>query len=395
MTFAVMMSVLAFAAPAVEVSTTEGSTIAGPLVAIDAANVTVEREGKPTPVPLASVLEVRLTASDGSPAAGQSGLELLVRDGGRLSCREVVLEDRVLVADTAVAGTLRFPLSSATALRFRPVDPAVAEAWKELAASSPDRDLLVVRNGDVLDRLDGTISSLDPQTLTFLVGDQRVPIDRSKPKLFGVVFGRSPGSPDEARVELRFRSGDRLPVSQVALQGDSLNVTTGDVEATVSLPDVEAIDFGRGKVRYLSDMEPRELEHTPYIGTAPLDSVFDVLVDRSAAGPEAPIRIDQQVFNRGVVIHSRTKATWRLGGKFQRFVAVAGIEQLVRPRGDLELVISADGKELHRSHVKGSDAPVPLDLDVAGARELTIFVDFAGDWDISDHLALGDARLIK
>ena len=64
-------------------------------------------------------------------------------------------------------------------------------------------------------------------------------------------------------------------------------------------------------------------------------------------------------------------------------------------RGDLDLVISADGKELFRRNVKGSDPPIPLDLDVTGARELTIFVDFAGDWDISDHLALGNARLIK
>ena len=103
------------------------------------------------------------------------------------------------------------------------------------------------------------------------------------------------------------------------------------------------------------------------------------IVYRSDAGPETPIRIDRQTYRRGLVIHSRTRLTYRLNGEFQRFVAVAGIEQLVRPRGDLDLVITGDVKVLFRRNVNGTDAPIPLDLSVTGVRELTIFVDFAGE----------------
>ncbi|HEX6986106.1 MAG TPA: NPCBM/NEW2 domain-containing protein, partial [Planctomycetaceae bacterium] len=359
MNTAVLLSAVLLAAPAAEVSTVDDRTLSGAVTALDATGVTVETDGAATPVPLDSVLAVRFPSSGEQPPAEQEGISLRLKGGGRLTCRQVVMQDRAVVAETVAAGEFRVPLAAVEAIRFRPEDDAVAEAWDELAASSPERDLLVVRNGDVLDRLEGTISGLTPETLTFLVGDTRVPIDRSKPKLFGVVSGRSPAVSGKPVGELRFRNGDRLPVTNLSLDGDSLKATAAGAAVAVSVAHVEAIDFGGGKVQYLSQLEPRQKEHTPYIGTAELDSVFDVLVDHGDAGPGSPIRIDRQVFKKGLVIHSRTRLTYRLNGEYRRFVAVAGIEQLVRPRGDVDLVITADGKELVRKNVKGTDPPVP------------------------------------
>jgi NPCBM/NEW2 domain len=392
---AIVLATIA-AAPVVEVSTVDDRVVKGALVAIDGKSVTVQGEGAPARVPLPSVLEVRVAPSEAQPAPAETVITLRLRGGGVLACRDVLFEERTLIADTAVAGKVRLPLAAAEAIRFRLPTDATADEWEELASSEPERDLLVVRNGDVLDRLDGTFGGLDAKTLTFRVGETRVPIDRSKEKLFGVVFGRAPSSSGSSSGDVRFRNGDRLPLSSVVLSGEALQVTlpTGS-SVTVPLDGVDSVDFGRGKIQYLSQLEPRGKEHTPYIGTAPLDSVFDVLIDRSDAGPRAPIRIDRQVFKGGLVIHSKTRLTYRLNGEYRRLVAVAGIEQLVRPLGDVDLVIAADGRELLRKNVKGTDAPLPIDLDVSGARELTILVDFAGDWDISDHLALGDARLIK
>ena len=394
--FLVTSALVAGAAEPAEIATVDGATLSGTIASLEAETLTIEVDGATKSVPLESVLEIRMPEASEPAAQDEAApLRLHLKPGGHLTCRQVVMQDRSVVAETIVAGQLRLPLSEIAAIRFRPADAAVEASWKELVESAPDRDLLIVQNGDVLDRLEGTISSLDANTLTFLVGDQRVPIDRSKPKLFGVVTGRSAGERKSPVGELRFRNGDRLPVTSLSLDGETFQAGVAGATAGIRSAAVEAIDLGRGKVKFLSDMEPQTLEHTPYVGVAALDSVFDVLVDHSDAGPESPIRIDRQSFRRGLVIHSRTTLVYRLGGEYQRFVAVAGIEQLVRPRGDLELVISADGKELFRRNVKGTDSPIPLDLDVTGARELTIFVDFAGDLDISDHLALGDARVIK
>ena len=396
MTVAAILLATALAAPQVEVSTVDDRTVTGTVAGLDASKITVKTDGTAASVPLESVLEVRFAPPQDQPPAKESELVLRLNDGGRLSCRQIVLEDRTFIADTLMAGTVKSPLAAVQAVRFRPADPPIEQKWSELLESAPERDLLVVRNGDVLDRLEGTISALDEKNLTFLVGETRVPIDRTKPKLFGVIVGRGPVK-QSAKVagEVRFRNGDRLPVTSFSLKGSAIELVRTDGGTSMAdLASLSAIDFGRGKVQFLSQIEPREKQHSPIVGTE-LDSVFDVRIDRSDAGPQTPIRIDGRTFQRGLVIHSRTRLTYRLNGDYRRFVAVAGIEELVRPNGKVTLTISADGEELFSSDVAGTDPAIPLDLDVSGRRELTIFVDFGGDWDDGDHLALGDARLIK
>ncbi|MBA3314746.1 MAG: NPCBM/NEW2 domain-containing protein [Planctomycetota bacterium] len=394
-TAAVLMIALA-ATTSAKVSTLDGKSLDGKVASIDAKTLTLESEGRTSPVPLDSILEISFDgASQPSGETTDGQVTVRLSDGSRLTCRQTTMEGRTLVADSLAAGRLQLPWNAVQAIRFRPTDPAVESKWSELVASAPERDLLVVRNRDVLDRLEGTVSGLDEANLVFLVGETRVPIDRSKPKLFGVVPGRAQPSKSTPLCELRFRNGDRLALAGVEMKGDSLTLKpAAGGTTTVHLDAVASIDFGQGKVTSLSQLEPREKKHAPYFGSE-LDSVFDVRIDHSDAGPQVPIRIDGQTFQRGLVIHSQTRLNYRLNGDYRRFVAVAGIEQLVRPRGRVTLTITADGKELFAREVKGSDSPIPLDLDVTGARELTIFVDFGGDLDDGDHLALGDARLIK
>jgi hypothetical protein len=395
MTAAAVLICLSFTTAPANVSTLDGKTATGTVTAIADGSLSLESNGKTTKLPLETILEVRFEPPSAAPPSAESPIAVQLADGSRVSCRQVTLDGRTLIAETLAAGKLKAPWNAVRAVRFRDLEPAIESKWKELADSAPERDLLVVRNGDVLDRLEGTISGLDEKTLTFLVGDTRVPIDRSKPKLFGVIPGRAQPSQVKPLGELKLRNGDALMFASVALQADTLSVhPLAGNPLTVRLEDAAALDFGQGKVAYLSQLEPRAKEHSSYFGSD-LDSVFDVRVDHSDAGPQTPIRIDRQAYERGLVIHSQTKLTYRLNGDYRRFVAVAGIEQLVRPNGKVTLSISGDGKELFHQDIAGQDPPIPLDLDVSGVRELTVFVGFGGDLDDGDHLALGDARLIK
>jgi len=102
-----------------------------------------------------------------------------------------------------------------------------------------------------------------------------------------------------------------------------------------------------------------------------------------------------QRFARGLALHSKTRLVYSLAGRHRRFQAWMGIDALVGRRGNVHVVISADGKTLLETDVKGTDKPRLVDLDVTGKRELQILVDFGGDLDIADHLDLADARLIR
>lgn len=380
----------------VDVSTVDGGTVSGNLLSFEKQSLTVESKEGEVSLPFDSLLEVRFSKVEGSGTPEADDLAVELSDGSKLGCSQATLKDRVLAATTLAAGQFVVPLTAARSIRFRKLDETIAEKWTEVAASQPARDLLIVRNGDVLDRLEGTVSALDEKTLTFLTGDTPVAIDRSKPKLFGVVFSHSPPAKVTALGEIKLTNGDHLSVAGLKLESDTVEATLpyGPI-VSIPLEKLLAIDFGKSKIDFLSDLEPRATRHTPLIGTSELDSAFVVRRDHSDAGPKTPIRIEGKSYGRGLVIHSKTQLEYRLNGNYRRFAAVAGIEQLVRPNGHVVLTITADDKELFSNEVTGTQPPIPLDLDITGVKNLTIMVDFGEDWDIADHLALGDARLIK
>lgn len=64
--------------------------------------------------------------------------------------------------------------------------------------------------------------------------------------------------------------------------------------------------------------------------------------------------------------------------------------------GNVKLVVLGDQRELFSREIRGTDAPVEIDVDMTGVRRLRILVDFGDDRsDAGDHLILGDAHLTK
>jgi hypothetical protein len=169
----------------------------------------------------------------------------------------------------------------------------------------------------------------------------------------------------------------------------AIELLTG-AAAKVPSQNVRALDFSLGKVRYLSQLEPREVKHTPYF-----DHTWEYERDRNKDG--GPLQLGDKVYARGLWIHSKTFLRYRIAGEYRRFQAVVGIDYLVarNGRGDVHVVISGDGRTLWEADVRGTSDPQTIDLDVSGVRDLEILVDFGGDLDIADHLDLADARLIK
>jgi hypothetical protein len=96
-----------------------------------------------------------------------------------------------------------------------------------------------------------------------------------------------------------------------------------------------------------------------------------------------------------LTIRSRTELVYRLSGEFRQFLAVAGIDDRVRPAGNVRLVISGDDRELFAETITGSDEPMPINLDITGVKRLKILVDFGQQLDLADCLDLCDARITK
>jgi hypothetical protein len=230
------------------------------------------------------------------------------------------------------------------------------------------------------------IGDFDDKSVKFLLDKDEIPVKRDK--VYGLIYKRA-RTASKAACLVDIEGGDALQVKQVVYEAGAWKAALAAGPA-VDLPaeKVRALDFSLGKVRYLSQMEPREVRYVPYF-----DVTWKYRRDRNLDG--GPIRLGNKSYTRGLAIHSQTFLRYRLAGDYRRFQAVMGIDQVVAKRGNVQVVISGDGKELLKTAVTGEDPPRALDLDVAGVRDLEILVDFGEMIDIADHLDLADAKVIK
>jgi NPCBM/NEW2 domain-containing protein len=374
-------------APQVEVSTFQGEPRTGEWRGLSDGRVTLAVSGQETSVPLSEVLEVRFrgeAAKLDKPAA-----VVTLWDGTTLSCSRLQVTEQELKLTSPLLGKLTLPQSDVANIRFADRFTSVDEQWAKLTERELKSDLLVIRKEDVLDYLDGVVVDLTDKSVKFLLDGDEELIKREK--IFGLLFGRRPTGLKPAPVRIELVNGDVVLAASVIGSAQGLTAKLPS-KAEVPLPveQLKAIDLSQGKLRYLSQLEPRDVKYTPYF-----DVTWEYRRDTNMDG--GPLRLGNKVYARGLCLHSKTQLKYRLGGEYRRLQTVIGIDHLVASNGygDCRLVISGDGKSLFEADVKAKDSPRPIDLDVEGVVMLEILVDFGGNLDISDHLDLADAKLVK
>lgn len=376
--------------PVAELDTLKGDRHKGKLAAITSSGAMLQLDKGERSVPLIDILELRFPAVRPAAAPATAGSILVqLLDGSRISCTAYRTASNQATLETPF-GQIKLPVASIQYVRFGGTSEKLEEAWKGIQEREIKKDTLVVRKkeSDLLDHLGGVIGGIDDKIRFLLDGDE-IPIAREK--VFALVYVRRAPIAAKALCRLHVASGDILIASNLIWNGKAWTGTlTAGSDFTLAPEKLLSVDFSSGKVRYLSQMDPREIKYTPYI-----DAVWQHLSrDRNLHG--GPLRLGNKTYTRGISIHSRTFLRYRLAGDYSRFQAILGIDSLVEGKGDVHFVLRGDGRVLHDAEVRGTDAPIPLDLDVSGVRDLEILVDFgANQDDIADHLDLADAKVIK
>lgn len=100
-------------------------------------------------------------------------------------------------------------------------------------------------------------------------------------------------------------------------------------------------------------------------------------------------------FTNGVGTHARSVLWLRLDGTAVRFAAQVGVDDhTTGEAASVEFQVGADGRRLWRSGVlRRGQAPVAVDLDVRGVRQLLLLVTDAGDGVSFDHANWAEATI--
>lgn len=106
------------------------------------------------------------------------------------------------------------------------------------------------------------------------------------------------------------------------------------------------------------------------------------------------IEINDVQYGRGLGVHAKSDLRYQLFGRFKSFLADVGVDDEVGPGGSVIFEVWLDGARKFVSPLlKGTDAAVPVSLDVTGVNELKLIVLDGGDGITRDHADWAGARV--
>ncbi len=147
---------------------------------------------------------------------------------------------------------------------------------------------------------------------------------------------------------------------------------------------------GFERTNYLSDLD--------WIGI-PENGWGPVSRDRSngelGATDGNPLTIAGEVFAKGIGAHSYSRIEYEIGGKYDRFLSIIGVDDETGDAGSVQFQVWGDGRMLYESPVMhGYEGGQSIELPIKGVRRLALSILDGGDGAGSDHGNWAMARLV-
>jgi hypothetical protein len=375
-------------------TTIDGRTGSGVVSMTEDGTVLVApHEGAALAAGLADVLAVDC----GGEAVASAPMHVWLRSGSVLPATAVdgtapaAGRPAALAIATAAGARVVVPLSAVAALRLRAPEPRTFA--DDRAAPDTNLDYLyVVKDGQ-------------PQRFSVTVGaihDQRVHFDlrgraydyalAGADATAAIVFGKNTGFPPDRqgkpRVLVTLRSGERVEGRLLRLHARLLVRLDEGAELDVAASLLQRLDVLSDKLTWLGSLAP-QVEQVPAF-----DRTWPWTVDRSPAGPG--IVLGGKTYERGLVLVPRTRLTYDLGGRYDRFEAVIGIDARGGPQSHAIFRVLTDGALAFESApMTLADPAQPIRVELGRCRLLTLEADFGKNFDLGDLCAFAEARVVQ
>ncbi|NLE39198.1 MAG: hypothetical protein GX621_14340 [Pirellulaceae bacterium] len=339
----------------------------------------------------------RVVAADdlvrwGRPVEPSRGPIAVLIDGGILPAEPVRIEGGHAVLESDSLGNVRVPLESLAGLIFAwPAGRVEQDRFVErLLQANGSSDRVLLANGDWLT---GVVAAFDGRSLR--VDNDGESNDLPRDRLGAVVFNpalRSPPPATDARTWIGLDDGSRFLVERLAMEDGSPRIKP--LAASVADWRAEAsrcvfIQPLTGRAAYLSDRADDGYRHVPF-----LDLAWPHRADRNVLG--GILRAGGDPHLKGLGMHSLSRLTYLLNEPVERFEAELALDDRAEGGGSVRYYVFVDRqRRLSSDPVRGGDRPVPIRVDLTGAKRLDLVVDFGERADQLDYANWLDARLIR
>ena len=365
----------------------DGQAFAAELVAADAKRqLTLSTGQGPRVLPAAELVRW------GTCAECVRGPVVVLADGGLLVADVLGTEKERLKLDSDLFGLLELPLGQLAGVVF---DPPAQRLRRDLlldrlARATGESDQLLLSNGD---ELSGLIEAVERDRVRLGTNEGPVEIERSRMAavVFNPLLRRGPVR-EGLWTWVGLADGSRLIATGLLIEGSSLQLTTaGGQTWKTTTKEIVCLQPLGGRVVYLSELKAADYHQEPFLNLRwPTYGI-----DRNVTG--GLLRCGGRLYLKGLGVHSFTRLTYRLTEPYKRFEAELGIDDSTAGGGSVRFEVRVDGRQKYISQttVRGGMPPVAIRVDLDGAKQLELIVDYADRADELDHADWLDARLVR
>lgn len=294
-----------------------------------------------------------------------------------------------VVIQNALAGPVRIPLSSiegfllTTGLGRR----ALEAAMNRIRSTERGGDVLFLNNDDVLA---GVIEQFGPEEWRIAVAGQvrSVPAKLVRgAALDRALLDYTPPSGLSARV--RLADGSVLAATSLLSTPDGLRVEAS-IGSTLLLKDgaVAGVGFRGGNALLLSDAAPLRIDCRPF-----LDDVPRPRMDANVWGES--LSLAGVEWDKGIGARGYTRIDYSAEG-FSHFFAAVGVDDAADESASVVFRVLLDDKTAFESgEMTVAAPPKQVALELAGAKVISLVVDFGGRGDVGDAGDWCEPRLVR
>jgi hypothetical protein len=382
---------------AAELRSLAGKSVTGELAALDDKEVVLKGDGGPVATKVDDVIEVKLREPGPLPA-GTKYSDVELTDGSLLHCSQVLIKGKQVELTVLPDLKVTVPLSAVSYVLNGAQDAKVREEWQQLLAKKGNRDILAIRAEDVLNQVEGTFGDGDDK-------GERIEFERDngqkvRPQVEraqGLVFVRKPDEnapPTVCKVTDTHRN--LLVAGKLALNPSNLTVITV-AGARVEYPSADAVarlDYSKGKLTYLSDLDPASIDVSSADERIEKYRRNQNLDDGPTIRLAGKSELAAKPYTKGLVLFARTVVVYNIGGDYKDLKAVLGLDAQAGGDSHVKVTFEGDGRELRTVEVARGEEPKPLTLDVRNVKQLRITVS-SELLDLGNHVVLADAKVSK
>ncbi|MEQ8635105.1 NPCBM/NEW2 domain-containing protein [Gimesia maris] len=276
----------------------------------------------------------------------------------------------------------RVPLETVTAAFFDwPASRFTrTELLTKIDLQKQNDDLFFLKNGD---HLQGEFISFNEKTFRFdsSAGETSVPRGGIQCFCFNPELVNFP-QPDQLRYVLTLTNGTRVTISELAVSQEHVAAKTlFGASLTCPISMVETITPRGGRVIPLSDVKPASYQFTPY-----LSRKWNWQRNRNVL--RGPLVTEGTEYFSGLGMHSASELRYQLDGKYSGFQTLVGLDEATTGRGDVDVLILVDQRIVFQKSLSEEQrrmVEVPR-IDMTGAQELILKVEFGKNADMDDHV---------